>query len=199
MESLMRNAFVRSILVLIMGVGLVGYADLAPTLIVQGLGLLFLIPGLVTTIGAFVMKEKAALMLPSVVGTGSVIFGVILLLFPTLFIGILMYLLAVLLILAGAIQLLKWVDLSRKGMNVAWVYYLFPVVILIVGVFILSRPQEAASVPFQIMGYAAMVYALLELLMVMRSYFFLRSLKKKEEQTLLEQQEPEEVESNGEK
>jgi uncharacterized membrane protein HdeD (DUF308 family) len=187
MENLLRNTFVQAILTLIMGIGLVNYADLAPSFMVQALGLLFIIPGLVTAIGAFAVRGKTALMLPSVVGTGSVIFGVILLIFPSLFISILMYLLSILLIIAGVLQMLKWINISKKGMNVHWIFFLFPIATLITGVFILSNPLSVASLPFQIIGYAAIVYALIEIIIAIRSYFFLRTLKKEEANMQLEQ------------
>jgi hypothetical protein len=46
---------------------------------------------------------------------------------------------------------------------------------------------SVASLPFQIIGYAAIVYALIEIIIAIRSYFFLRTLKKEEANTQLEQ------------
>ena len=178
MTTLLRNTFVRSLLILIMGGALIVYSDIAPTLIVQALGVLFIIPGLVTTLSAFSKRDSGAPMLPSVVGGGRIFFGAILLLLPNLFIGILMYLLAALLILAGGMQLLRLVQIGRDGLRVNLIYFLFPIVTLLVGMYVLMQPKEAAGIPFKIIGYAAVIYALIDLLLAIKAYFFHRALRK---------------------
>ena len=182
MPLFLKNAAVRALLILIMGIGLIAYADVAPTVIVRALGLLFIIPGLVTALSAFVSKQSAgAPILPSVVGGGSIFFGVILLLLPGLFVGILMYLLAALLILVSGLQLLRLIGMLREGMHVHLLYFFLPIATFLVGIYTLAYPSETASLPFIIMGYAATIYAVGELALITQAYFFHRSKRKKEE------------------
>ncbi|MBQ2123813.1 MAG: DUF308 domain-containing protein [Bacteroidaceae bacterium] len=180
MQTFLKSAAVRALLILLMGIGLIAYADIAPTMIVRALGLLFIIPGLVTTLSAFASKPSGAPMLPSVVGGGSIFFGVILLLLPGLFVGILMYLLAALIILVSGMQLLRLIQMLREGMSVNIFYFVFPIATLIAGIYILAYPNETASLPFVIMGYAATIYAVCELVLILKSYFYHRSLRKAE-------------------
>lgn len=173
---MLRSSFLRALLVLGIGVALVGYADVALRYIVQALGVLFIIPGLVTAFSGVAKREadEAMPVLPLVTGGGSVLLGVVLLLIPEFFISILLYLLAVLLLLGGGIQITQLVLMRREGMKSSWVYYLFPVTIFVVGVYILVYPMETASLPFLFIGYAAILYGVVELLTLMRVSYFRR-------------------------
>ena len=171
-----RSSFLRALIVLGIGVALVGYADVALRYIVQALGVLFIIPGLVTAFSGIAKREgdEAMPILPMVAGGGSVLLGIVLLLIPDLFISVILYLLAVLLLLGGGIQITQLVMMRREGLQSSWVYYLFPVTIFVVGVYILVFPMETAALPFLFVGYAAILYGVVELLTLMRVSYFRR-------------------------
>ena len=171
-----RSSFLRALIVLGIGVALVGYADVALRYIVQALGVLFIIPGLVTAFSGIAKREgdEAMPILPMVAGGGSVLLGVVLLLIPDFFISVILYLLAVLLLLGGGIQITQLVMMRREGLQSSWVYYLFPVTIFVVGVYILVFPMETAALPFLFVGYAAILYGVVELLTLMRVSYFRR-------------------------
>ena len=175
-SSMFRNSFLRALIVLGIGVALVGYADVALRYIVQALGVLFIIPGLVTAFSGMAKREgnEAMPVLPLIAGGGSVLLGVVLLLIPEFFISILLYLLAALLLLGGGIQITQLVLMRREGMTSSWVYYLFPATIFVVGIYILVYPMETASLPFLFIGYAAILYGVVELLTLMRVSYFRR-------------------------
>ena len=181
---MLQNSFLRALIVLGIGIALVGYADVALRYIVQALGVLFIIPGLVTAFSGMAKREEeqAAPILPFVTGGGSVLMGVVLLLIPEFFISILLYLLAALLLLGGGMQITQLVMMRRKGMKSSAVYYLFPVTVFVVGLYILLYPMETATLPFLFIGYAAILYGVVELLTLMRVAYFNRKVRMMEEQ-----------------
>ena len=181
---MLQNSFLRALIVLGIGIALVGYADVALRYIVQALGVLFIIPGLVTAFSGMAKREEgqAAPILPFVTGGGSVLMGVVLLLIPEFFISILLYLLAALLLLGGGMQITQLVMMRRKGMKSSAVYYLFPVTVFVVGLYILIYPMETATLPFLFIGYAAILYGVVELLTLMRVAYFNRKAQMMAEQ-----------------
>ena len=181
---MLQNSFLRALIVLGIGIALVGYADVALRYIVQALGVLFIIPGLVTAFSGMAKREEgqAIPVLPLVTGGGSVLMGVVLLLIPEFFISILLYLLAALLLLGGGMQITQLVMMRRKGMKSSAVYYLFPVTVFVVGLYILLYPMETATLPFLFIGYAAILYGVVELLTLMRVAYFNRKAQMMAEQ-----------------
>ena len=199
---MLQNSFLRALIVLGIGIALVGYADVALRYIVQALGVLFIIPGLVTAFSGMAKREegKTIPVLPFVTGGGSVLMGVVLLLIPEFFISILLYLLAALLLLGGGMQITQLVMMRRKGMKSSAVYYLFPVTVFVVGLYILLYPMETATLPFLFIGYAAILYGVVELLTLMRVAYFNRKVRMMEEQevknaTVIEEQHSDIVEA----
>ncbi len=199
---MLQNSFLRALIVLGIGIALVGYADVALRYIVQALGVLFIIPGLVTAFSEMAKREEGQTMpiLPLVTGGGSVLMGVVLLLIPEFFISILLYLLAALLLLGGGMQITQLVMMRRKGMKSSAVYYLFPVTVFVVGLYILLYPMETATLPFLFIGYAAILYGVVELLTLMRVAYFNRKVRMMAEQevknaTVIEEQHSDIVEA----
>ena len=101
-----KNSFLRVLIVLGIGISLVIYSQEVARYIVQAIGVLFILPGLITVFSSFSKDDysRSVSVLPVVSGGGSVLLGVVLLLFPELFINILLYLLAGLLLLGSSIQ-----------------------------------------------------------------------------------------------
>lgn len=179
-----KNSFLRVLIVLGIGISLVIYSQEVARYIVQAIGVLFILPGLVTVFSSFSKDDysRSVSVLPIVSGGGSVLLGVVLLLFPELFINILLYLLAGLLLLGSSIQIYQLVKLSREGMKSGAVYYLFPITIFFVGIYILLYPMESAGVPFLFVGYAALLFGVMEILTLMRSSLYRHKVHKAEEQ-----------------
>jgi uncharacterized membrane protein HdeD (DUF308 family) len=138
--------------------------------------------------------------MPIIGGGGSVLMGVVLLLFPEYFISILLYILAVLLLVGSTMQIYQLVKMSREGMKSGMIYYVFPVTIFLVGLYILLNPMETASLPFLFVGYAAILYGVVELLTLMRVAYFNRKAQMMAEQevknaTVIEEQHSDIVEA----
>ena len=97
-------------------------------------------------------REGGGGWLASVVGFGSIILGVILALMPTTFITGLQYVLAAMLVLGAVNQFVNLAQASR-WCHVGWFYWLLPVVVLLVAIFMIWRPVEMAAAPLFIIGW----------------------------------------------
>lgn len=104
MKSL-NYALVSSLCALVIGILLVTWPDVAVSYLVITIGVLFLIPGLVGLFSylALLNKSKADAPRPvfPIVALGSTLFGVWLIIMPSFFVGVLMYVLGILLVLGG--------------------------------------------------------------------------------------------------
>ena len=126
--------------------------------------------------------------LTSLVGFGSIILGVILALMPTTFITGLQYVLAAMLVLGAINQFVNLAQASR-WCHVGWFYWLLPVVVLLVAIFMIWRPVETAAAPLFIIGWCMLLYGAAELLGGVMVWKAGRIVKKMAEQQMKEEEE----------
>ena len=100
-----------------------------------------------------------------IAGLGSLLFGLWLMIMPAFFVGILMYVLGAVLVLAGISQI---VNLSAARSWTVVPGGFFVVLVLIAGVVVLFNPFTAATVPFIILGVSSIVYGLSDLVNIIR-------------------------------
>ena len=162
----MNYSLVSSLCALVIGILLVVWPGLAVNYLVITIGVLFLLPGLMGLVAAFTQRAAGRSALP-VVALGSTLFGLWLMIMPSFFVGILMYVLGALLVLAGLSQLSNLVA-ARAQVPVPWAWFLMPVLVFVAGLVVLVNPFEAASVPFIVLGASAIVYALTDLVRLFR-------------------------------
>lgn len=161
-------------------------------------GILFLLSGLVSCIAYYFEKEKVAkktakteqqegqkeenLKSPSfpIAGVGSIVLGIILAVMPNTFITWVVYILAALLIL-GAVNQFMNLARSRQYARVPVYMWLFPTVILVVAILLISKPMEAAALPLLVIGWAFMYYGVLEFALIIRMYLVRRAFEKAED------------------
>mgnify|MGYP000919185025 FL=1 len=162
-------------------------------------GVLFLLSGLVSCIAYYFEKEKVAkktakaeqqdgqqeeenLKSPSfpIAGIGSIVLGIILAVIPNTFMTGVVYILAALLIL-GAINQFMNLARSRQYARVPFYLWLFPTVILVVAILLISKPMEAAALPLLVIGWAFMYYGVLEFALIIRMYLVRRAFEKAED------------------
>lgn len=168
------------------------------TLLIQIIGGLFVLSGLVAFIGYFTssfqmrrarqrlaaLADVAAsdIRLPSpstvslVVGVGSVALGALLILQPVLFIHILMYVLGALLVLLGFYQLVVLVGYRRVA-PLSFSLFVMPVLVATAGVVVVCYPMQTASMPFIILGVAYILYGVTEFFYGLRLHRFQRLLE----------------------
>ena len=154
----------RALSFLLVGILMVVFPDKMTEWLVVIIGILFFVPGLVSIVSFFraYSKEDSTRMLLPVIGVGSIVLGAILIAMPTAFIKWMMYVLALLLLLAGITSLTNMMRF-RKYTTVGAGFYVLPVLLCMAGVFIVINPLEAASLPFIIFGVSSILYALFEL------------------------------------
>lgn len=170
MKSL-NYALVSSLCALVIGILLVTWPDVAVSYLVITIGVLFLIPGLVGLFSylALLNKSKADAPRPvfPIVALGSTLFGVWLIIMPSFFVGVLMYVLGILLVLGGISQLANLIA-ARSFMPVPFGVYIVPVLILAAGITILFNPFATAEIPFIVLGISSIVYALMDMVRLLR-------------------------------
>ncbi len=193
---------IRAIIVLVTGFLLVKYREETMTWMTITVGVLFLLSGLVSCMVYYFEKEKIAkkaakseaqeqqdeqkinenLKSPSfpIAGVGSIALGIILAVMPDTFIKWLVYILAALLIL-GAVNQFMNLGRSRQYARVPFYLWLFPTVILVVAILLISKPMEAAALPLLVLGWTFMYYGALEFILITRMYFVRRAYEKAEE------------------
>ena len=112
-----------------------------------------------------------------VAAVGSALLGFWLMIMPDFFITTLMYVLGVLLVLAGLSQLFNFISV-RSFTRVPFLMYVIPVLVLLAGIVVLANPFQAATLPFTILGISAIVYSLTDLIRLIR---FKKKVMKEEE------------------
>ena len=190
---------IRAIIVLVTGFLLVKYREETMTWMTITVGILFLLSGLVSCMVYYFEKEKVAkktakaeqqdgqqeeenLKSPSfpIAGIGSIVLGIILAVIPNTFMTGVIYILAALLIL-GAINQFMNLARSRQYAHVPFYLWLFPTVILVVAILLISKPMEAAALPLLVIGWAFMYYGVLEFALIIRMYLVRRAFEKAED------------------
>lgn len=190
---------IRAIIVLVTGFLLVRYREETMTWMTITVGILFLLSGLVSCIAYYFEKEKVAkktakaeqqegeqeeenLKSPSfpIAGVGSIALGIILAVMPNTFITWVVYILAALLIL-GAVNQFMNLARSRQYAHVPVYMWLFPTVILVIAILLISKPIETAQLPLLVLGWAFMYYGVLEFILIIRMYLVRKSYEKAEE------------------
>lgn len=162
----MNNSIIRCVCALVLGVLLVAWPEAAIVYLVITIGVLFSVPGLFSVFGYLTRGKGRGLSFP-IVGLGSLLFGLWLMIMPTFFVGILMYVLGAVLVLAGVSQIVN-LSAARSWAIVPGAFFIVPVLVLVAGVVVLFNPFTVATVPFIILGISSIVYGLSDLVNIIR-------------------------------
>ncbi len=159
----MNYSLLRIIFSLIIGLVLVMWPDAAGDYIVITVGVLFMVPGIISLFGYFALKPREGVSprFP-VEGVGSLLLGLWLVIMPGFFADVLMFLLGFILMLGGIQQIASLVA-ARRWTRVPLGFYIVPVLILIAGIVSLFDPTGARSTVFIIIGVSSIIYAVSEL------------------------------------
>ena len=157
---------IRGICAVLMGVLLVTWPEAAIVYLVIAIGAMFFMPGLFSMIRYFMKSRQQGGMFP-IIGLGSLLFGLWLMVSPAFFVGILMYVLGVVLVFAGISQIMQLVN-ARGWTQVAVGYYIMPVLILLAGLVVLLNPFAAAAIPFIILGVSSIFYGITDIINLFR-------------------------------
>ena len=156
------NIILRVAVALILGVVLIVWSSTVVDYLVITIGALFLIPGLISVFGYFFRDKQSSEKTFPFDSIGGALLGLALIIVPSFFVGILMYILAGLLILAGILQIRSLFIVSRQ-FRIRSTFYAIPIVILLAGLVILFYPFETLQTAFIFLGIICVLYALSEL------------------------------------
>lgn len=166
MKKFLQNTLARALCVLVFGILLIAFSAEITKWIVMLCGLVFIIPGAVSLIGYFRRDpEGRQVMLYPIIAVGSILFGLVQVIWPHLFIAIIMYILSGCLILVSLIQSYTLWSIHRNGVRLHPAYYLVPALELAAGLYIAltNHKTEIAGLPVILLGCGFIIYSLLEL------------------------------------
>lgn len=163
-----RSSVFRALCAIVIGALLVKYREQTVTWITVAIGIIFLVSGIISITAWFSAKRKRGtngmdiydvqgrlITMPSqpfpVVGLGSVILGGVLAMFPNSFVNGLTYIIAIMLILGALTQFFN-LTVARRFANIGIVWWIFPTLVLLVGLVAVVKPSFIASAPLLVLG-----------------------------------------------
>ncbi len=175
--KVLQSSFFRAICAVVVGILLISNPDSTVTGITIAIGAMFLISGAISCATYFAAKarkkddveaydEKGRVIAPikpvfPIVGLGSVLLGLVLMLLPGIFIKSLMYVLGAILLLGAINQFMSLINVSRVSRIPLW-FWICPIIILLIGLFVILKPMESASLPLIIIGWCLLLYGVSE-------------------------------------
>ena len=155
----MINNIIRGSLVALVGILLIVLNESVMPLLVRLLGVVFFLPAFISLVNLY-MKRKGTPMLPmlmmNVINNGSVILGILLMLFPVAFLEFFVILLAVMLLCFSLLQAYAAISLCRslkQGLGLLAT----PVLLLVMSIVLLFNPFDAISTATLIVGICLVV------------------------------------------
>lgn len=161
---IIKLSIIRSLFSLILGIVLISFSDAAVKYIVMTVGLLFILPGMITLAiyyGNKINKIEAYTM--PIEAVASIILGTCLLLFPTIFANALIFVLGLILTIGGFNKISVLYG-SRKATNVNPYLYIIPALIFFSGILIMFNPVSTQNFIMNIIGSICILYAVSEII-----------------------------------
>lgn len=193
--KILQSSVFRSISAIAIGCLLIKYPDNTVTWITVAIGILFLLSGLISLIvyvharknvsefkimdseGHVIAGEKPTF---PIVGVGSLILGAMLALSPNVFITALMYIIGGILILGAINQYMNLVHNMKYG-KIGFGYWVFPSVILLIGLYVIIKPMAPASMAMLVLGWCSLLYGVTELINSLKFHADRRKFKEAQE------------------
>ncbi len=176
--KILQSSVFRAICAIAIGIMLIKYPDNTVTWITIAIGILFLLSGIISMVayyhafknasdytitdaeGNVVSGQKPTF---PIVGVGSAILGLMLALTPTIFVKALMYIIGAVLVLGAVNQFMNLLN-ARKYGKMGFGYWIFPSVILLVGLFVIIKPLAPAEMAMLVLGWCSLLYGVTELI-----------------------------------
>jgi len=149
------DSLYRSILSILLGIILLLVKGDIIKYMIMIFGVLFLLTGCISLY--YYNKNKESGNVISLSGIGSIILGIFLITCPNFFNTIFMTLLGVILIIASVAQIYTLYASRKWGKISPWFYFL-PIILLILGLIILFKPQNTQDTLIKIFGIAIIFY-----------------------------------------
>lgn len=154
--------YARAIVALIGGLILVIWPEAVKNYIMIILGSLILAVGVVSIIMSYTgkwKKEKVPLLLLNSIV--DIAFGIVLIVFPKFFTGLIMFVFGLVLLIFGLSEIINLFRTARV-IRVSWLLYIGPAVTLALGIVMFFFPSESGNVLFVIFGSTMLLYSVSE-------------------------------------
>ena len=122
----------------------------------------------------------------TIVGVGSLILGAMLALTPNVFITALMYIIGGILILGAINQYMNLIN-ARKYGQVSFGFWVFPSVVLLIGLYVIIKPMVPASMAMLILGWCSLLYGVTELVNSLKFHADKRKFRQAQEVPVAEE------------
>lgn len=176
--KIFHSSLFRALCAIVVGVLILKFPQEGVTWLTMAVGELFLISGIVALVAywfarrrrsEYVITDKQGRVVSGgqptfpIVGAGSILLGLVLVIAPNRFVDGLMYVLGGIMILGGIQQLINLIAIRRMG-SVSFYFWVCPVLIMLTGFFVILKPMETAELPLIILGWCCLVYGVTEII-----------------------------------
>ena len=176
--KILQSSVFRAICAIAVGIMLIKYPDNTVTWITIAIGVLFLLSGVISLVAYYhALKNVSEYTITDaegnvvsgqkptfpIVGVGSAILGLILALTPTVFVKALLYIIGAVLVLGAVNQFMNLLN-ARKYGKISFGYWIFPSVILLIGLFVIIKPLAPAEMAMLVLGWCSLLYGVTELI-----------------------------------
>ena len=178
MIKLFHSSLFRALCAIVVGVLILKFPQDGLHWLTMAVGEIFLISGIVALVAYwfarrhssdYVVTDQRGRIVSSgqptfpIVGAGSILLGLVLVIAPGRFVDGLMYVLGGIMILGGLQQLINLVVIRKLG-RVSFFFWICPVLILLTGFYVIMKPMETAELSLQILGWCSLVYGVTEII-----------------------------------
>lgn len=205
--KIVQSSLFRAICAIVVGALLVKYREQTVTWLTQIIGTIFFLSGVFSCVAYFVSRGKqndtvevydanGKRLTPlkpvfPIVGLGSLIFGLMLTLMPGTFVTWLMYMLSAILILGAVSQFATLISAAHVA-RVGFYFWIMPALLLFVGLVAVISPKSIASAPLFVIGWAMMVYGVVEIINTVKVHQLRRSVERQLQRMQNESEEQQE-------
>jgi uncharacterized membrane protein HdeD (DUF308 family) len=147
---------------MIIGLILVLFPNEAGDYFVITIGIVFLVPALISIITYYSQRADERIPFP-LSGIGSLLFGLWLVIMPTFFADFLTFIFGFIIVIEGVQQIASLIA-ARHWMSVKKRYYVVPMLVAISGLITIINPMGVRSTAFIIIGITNLIYAISELI-----------------------------------
>lgn len=191
--KLVQSSLLRALCAIVVGALLVKYREQTVTWLTVLIGVMFFLSGVFSCVTYLIERSRknsdvevfdanGRRLTPlrpvfPIVGLGSLLLGLILALMPSMFINSLMYILSAILILGAVNQFANLIAATRVA-RIGFYFWIMPSLLLLVGLVAVISPQSIASAPLFVIGWAMMVYGIVDLVNVLKIYRMRRAMER---------------------
>lgn len=188
------RSVIRGIVAIIIGGVLISVPGLTLNTVIKLLGGLLIADGLINfLIRSFSKTDKNNPFIIVPRGTSNIIFGIILLSFPTFMVEAFVFLIGFILIIAGGSQLISQL-MGRSVLGFSWLVFSIGLVAFVSGLVMLSKPFKSAEALLIFFGVITVIYGVGQVLWSFRLRKHMRNQPKQQQHDHTVDAEYEEVE-----